>query len=231
MSSPFLTAEWRKLAMANYVVDPSILQDFVPPKTEIDLWNGRCYVSLVAFMFLNTRIKGLKIPFHVNFEEINLRFYVKQEEKRGVVFIKEIVSKPVVSFIANTIYKENYETMPIAHSWIATPATMNVEYRWKKHDWNVFGVATEKAPVAINPGTEEDFISNNYWGYTCHGKVCREYEVQHPKWEIYPVRSFRIDVDFGLLYGDRFQALSKQKPASVYLVEGSAISVGGSRKL
>lgn len=231
MPSPFLTAEWRKLAMANYVVDPAMLQSHVPPKTELDLWKGQCYVSLVAFMFINTRVKGVKIPFHVDFEEINLRFYVKQGDKRGVVFIKEIVSKPVVSFIANKIYKENYETMPISHSWIATPATMNVEYRWKKADWNVIRVSTEKTPVAISPGSEEDFITNNYWGYTCHGQDCREYEVQHAPWEIYPVRSFRLDVDYGNLYGDRFAALSKQRPISVFLVEGSSIAVLNSRKI
>src|SRR6187402_256733 len=123
--TPFLAAEWRKLAMANYLVDPSLLLPFVPNKTELDLWNGKCYVSLVGFMFINTRIKGIKVPFHVNFEEINLRFYVKQGNRHGVVFIKEIVGKSAVSFIANTIYKENYETLPVSHSWIATPATMN----------------------------------------------------------------------------------------------------------
>lgn len=217
--------------MANYLVDPALLQSYVPNKTDIDLWKGQCYVSLVAFMFLDTRVKGIKIPFHVNFEEVNLRFYVRREEKRGVVFTKEIVGKPAVSIIANTLYKENYETLPIAHSWIATPQTMNVEYRWKKGDWNVFRVSTEKTPVPIPYGSEEDFIINNYWGYTCHGKNCREYEVRHPSWDIYPMRSYKIDVDYGRIYGEKFAFLSSQKPASVFLAEGSAVSVLNSRNI
>jgi uncharacterized protein YqjF (DUF2071 family) len=221
MPDPFLTAEWRKLAMANYIVDPSLLKPFVPKNTRIDFWKSQCYVSLVAFMFINTRIKGVRIPFHVNFEEINLRFYVRQDDKRGVVFIKEIVGKPAVSLIANAIYKENYETMRVAHSWIATPATMNVEYRWKKGDWNAIRVSSEKTPVPIVSGSDEDFIANKYYGFT----KTREYEVQHAHWEMYPVRSHRIDVDFGKLYGEEFAFLSTQKPASVYLVEGSYISV------
>lgn len=231
MPSPFLTAEWRKLAIANYVVDPALLQPYIPQKTEIELRKGQCYVSLVAFMFLNTRVMGMKIPLHVNFEEINLRFYVRNNDKRGVVFIKEIVGKPAVSFIANTVYRENYETMPVAHSWIATPTTMNVEYRWKKKDWNVFRISTEKTPASIIAGSEEDFVTNNYWGYTCRRDACREYEVQHPLWEAYPVRSYFLEVDFERLYGDKFARLSDQKPTSVLLIEGSPIAVSNSRKI
>ncbi|MEI9917170.1 MAG: DUF2071 domain-containing protein [Bacteroidota bacterium] len=166
MPTPFLTAEWRKLAMANYVVDPSLLSPYLPPHTELDLWNNRCYVSLVGFMFLNTRIKGIKVPFHVNFEEINLRFYVKYNGKRGVVFIKEIVSKPIVSVIANLIYKENYETLQTDHSWITTPGVLNVQYRWKKDDWNVFGVSSEKTPMTILDGSERRVYHRTVIGAT-----------------------------------------------------------------
>lgn len=119
MSKTFLTAEWRKLLMANYAVDPKLLAPYLPCKTEIDLLEGTCYVSLVGFMFLNTKLMGIKIPFHTHFEEVNLRFYVRYKDgdqwKRGVVFIKEIVPRPALTWVANTIYKENYETMPMEH--------------------------------------------------------------------------------------------------------------------
>ena len=80
MANTFLEAQWRKLAMANYVVDKKILSPYLPHKTELDLWNDKCYVSLVGFMFLDTRIKGFRIPFHVDFEEVNLRFYVRYHD-------------------------------------------------------------------------------------------------------------------------------------------------------
>jgi uncharacterized protein YqjF (DUF2071 family) len=76
----FLNAEWRKLAIANYVIDPATLANYLPAGTELDLWEGKYYVSLVGFMFKNTKLLGIKIPFHVNFEEVNLRFYVKRFE-------------------------------------------------------------------------------------------------------------------------------------------------------
>ena len=120
----FLTAEWRKLAFANYAIDKELLTPYLPVGTELDLWNGTCYVSLIGFLFKNTKLLGFSIPFHANFEEVNLRFYVKYKDgenwKRGVVFIKEIVPKFALSAVANTIYNENYETMPMTHSWSET---------------------------------------------------------------------------------------------------------------
>ena len=232
MPQPFLTAEWRKLIMANYVVDPSLLAPFVPPKTELDLWNNRCYVSLVGFMFINTRLKGVRIPFHVNFEEINLRFYVRHSGKRGVVFIKEIVSKPIVSLIAKTFYKENYETLRTDHSWIASPGVLNVEYRWKKGDWNILRVSSEKTPMTILDNSEEQFITEQYWGYTkADDQCCYEYQVDHPRWEVYPVRSYSVDVDFAKIYGEPFGCLDSMKPSSIFLAEGSPISVLSTRKV
>jgi uncharacterized protein YqjF (DUF2071 family) len=74
-ASPFLTARWIHLTMANYEVDRSLLQGLVPKGTELDLWSGRCFVSVVGFQFLDTRVLGFSVPFHRDFEEVNLRFY------------------------------------------------------------------------------------------------------------------------------------------------------------
>src|SRR6266496_2134724 len=76
---PFLTANWRYLSMLNYVVDPRILAPLVPPGTEIDFENGETFVSIVGFLFLDTRLLGLPIPLHRDFEEVNLRFYVRRK--------------------------------------------------------------------------------------------------------------------------------------------------------
>lgn len=230
MRKTFLQAEWRKLAMANYAVDSNILRPYLPHKTEIDLWNNTCYVSLVGFMFQNTRVKGVKIPFHVNFEEVNLRFYVRYNDqgewKRGVVFVSEIVPKPALTFVANTIYKEHYETMPMRHSWISSPDSLTVEYQWKKKIWHSFKVVTQNTSALIQPGSEEEFITEHYWGYTkISDTKTSEYGVEHPRWEVYPTKEYSIDVDFGDLYGQTFSFLDREVPKSVFLAEGSAIKV------
>jgi uncharacterized protein len=227
----FLKAEWRKLAIANYEVDSSLLIDYLPYGTELDLWDGKCYVSLVGFMFLNTKLLNLKIPFHVNFEEVNLRFYVKRLEhgvwKRGVVFIKEIVPKPALTFVANTVYKEHYETLPMKHSWSETTSERLVEYSWKKKAiWQTFRVRASKEASKIQADSETEFITEHYWGYAkVSNTKTNEYEVSHPRWDAYDVMGYEIDVDFGEVYGPQFSFLNTASPVSVMLVEGSEITV------
>lgn len=233
----FLKAEWRKLAFANYTIDPKLLKKYVPFGTELDTYNNKCYVSLVGFMFVNTKLLGVKIPFHSNFEEVNLRFYVKRFDgevwKRGVVFIKEIVPKVALTFVANTVYNENYETLPMQHIWEQNNTNKKVVYKWKKNNkWNSFSINANTTSKTIELNSETEFITEHYWGYsTVNKNSSNEYEVTHPKWEEYPVKEYSISVDFGALYGEEFQFLSKQKPSSVMLAEGSTITVESKRKL
>ncbi|AWH85571.1 hypothetical protein HYN59_10825 [Flavobacterium album] len=232
----FLDAQWRKLIMINYAVDPDSLKKHLPFETEIDLWNGTCYVSLVGFMFVDTKMLGLRIPFHINFEEINLRFYVKYKDtegyKRGVVFIKEIVPQPALTFVANLLYNENYETMKTRHSWVESDDSLTVEYGWRKGDWHTIKVVSDKTTVDIKPESEEEFITEHFWGYTkINDKVTSEYEVAHPRWQIYPVKSHEVNVDFEKVYGSDFAFLQGEKPVSVYLAEGSEILVKQGRKI
>lgn len=232
----FLTAEWRKLAIANYEVDPGLLSKYLPYKTEIDLWNNTCYVSLVGFMFVNTKVKGIKIPFHINFEEVNLRLYVKYKSdnvwKRGVVFIKEIVPKSVLSIVANTVYKEHYETLPMEHSWKMNRDEIEVIYKWKKENWNSIEVIAENKLTDLKEGSEEDFISEHYWGYTkISESATSEYGVEHPKWQFYKVKEYSINVNFEETYSSQFGFLDSVKPKSVFLAEGSEIIVRNGLKI
>lgn len=226
----FLTAEWRKLALAQYAVDQDVLLKYLPPHTELDDWQGKFYVSLVGFMFVDVKLRGFNIPYHTNFEEVNLRFYVKYKDgndwKRGVVFIKEIVPLPAITFVANTVYKENYQTLPMKHVWIEQKHQLEVDYLWKNKDWNKLSITASATPIEIAIGSEEEFISEHYWGYTKIGENrTSEYGVEHPRWEVYPVKAYSIDVDFGINYGSDFAFLNNSKPDSVMLAEGSEIRV------
>lgn len=230
MSKTFLQAEWRKLVIANYALDQKTLEPYLPYKTEFDLWKGTCYVSLVGFMFENTTVKGFRMPFHTRFEEVNLRFYVRYRDaaewKRGVVFIKEIVPKPALTWVANTIYGENYETMPMDHLWEITDGSLSVAYKWKKKRWNSIQVTADPKPHRMEPGSEAEFIAEHYWGYTKRAeRRTSEYQVEHPSWQIYDTKTYSIDVDFGGVYGRSFEFLKNETPLSVFLAEGSEIEV------
>ena len=227
----FLKAEWRKLAIANYAIDPAVIQKYIPHKTELDLWNNTCYVSLVGFMFKNTKVLGLKVPFHIDFEEVNLRFYVKYFEnntwKRGVVFIKELVPKSALSFVANTLYDEHYQTVPMNHKWEMIDENIKVTYNWKyNNNEQKISILAENKLHEILPNSETEFITEHYWGYTkVNENKTFEYEVTHPKWQTYNVKEYDINVDFGLVYGADFAFLNNLKPNSVMLAEGSEITV------
>jgi len=230
--SVFLTAEWRKLIMAQYEVDPTTLAPYLPHGVELDLFQSRCYVSLVGFLFDRVRVKRLAIPFHTRFEEINLRFYVKRREpdgtfKRGVVFIREFVPRFAIAFVAKHIYEEPYAAIPTRHSIEATPAALNVSYTWKLNNrWHSLGVEASPIPQPIALGSEEDFITDHFWGYTkrTDGSTSA-YEVQHPRWQTYSITNHSIDADFAALYGPSFAHLNHAKPSSVLLAEGSPVSV------
>lgn len=237
MANTFLSAAWKDLVMANYAVSPAILQAYLPKGTELDTWNGIHYVSLVGFMFENVRLLGMPIPFHTNFEEINLRFYVRRkvgnEWRRGVVFIKEIVPKLMVSTVANVLYKEHYVSLPMSHEKKADDNRINLAYSWKfGENWNRISVETAAQSLKMESGSEAEFITEHYWGYTrIDENTTFEYEVGHPRWDIFPVKSYQIVCHLADLYGQAFQEMLEQPPVSVLVAEGSQIIVKSKQKL
>jgi uncharacterized protein YqjF (DUF2071 family) len=226
----FLTAEWRRLIMANYMIEPERLQPYLPKHTELDTWNGHHYISLVGFMFKKTKLLGLSIPFHSDFPEVNLRFYVRYREagqwKRGVVFIREIVPKPALSFVANKLFRERYLTMPMKYKWEEQETQMLTRYEWRSGDWYHLEVLSAKQSQPIAAGSAEEFITEHYWGYTSiAADQTGEYQVAHPHWEVYPVDQYSIHCDFDQLYGNHFAGLNNREPESIFLAEGSPVSI------
>jgi uncharacterized protein YqjF (DUF2071 family) len=237
MESIFLTAEWQYLVMANYEIDANLLHSYLPAHVEIDTWNGKTYISLVGFLFKNTKILDFSIPFHKQFEEVNLRFYVRYRQdgqwKRGVVFIREIVPLPTISLVANVLYREPYSTMPMKHSITNTNNQLSVQYEWKNaNQWNKLAVIADSQAQKMQPNSEAEFITEHYWGYTkWNEKKTAEYQVEHPKWLIYPIKSYEISCDTKNLYGETFVEVLSQNPTSVLMAQGSEIVVRKGRFL
>jgi uncharacterized protein len=223
----FLTAKWQDLIMANYEVAPELLETKVPNGTSLDLQDGKCFVSLVGFMFLETRVLGVPIPFHSNFEEVNLRFYVRRETatetRRGVVFVKEIVPRLAIAMVADLVYGEPYECWKMSH----TRSEKEVGYGWQKGDCaNQLKVEINENLGVPAAGSHGEFIIEHYWGYTKRGENrTDEYKVEHPKWELFSVDNAEINVDFGRTYGEQFAFLSDENPSSILLAKGSPIAV------
>jgi hypothetical protein len=232
----FLTAEWRNLVMLNYSIPPRLLEKYLPAGTELDLLEGVHYVSLVGFQFLQTRIKGMRIPFHSDFEEVNLRFYVRRKMgnkiRRGVVFLSEIVPKPLIAFVANNLYHEKYTARKM-RCQVYGRTGLTAEYAWKeKNRWNQIRFHTMHEASPVMAGSVEEFITEHNWGYNrINAQRTTEYQVEHAAWKVYRCTDFSVDCDFTLPYGNDFGFLNKATPASVFMAEGSAVKVRSGRKI
>jgi uncharacterized protein YqjF (DUF2071 family) len=235
----FLTAEWQHLAMLNYEVDADCLLPFVPAGTEIDRWEGKVFISLVGFQFLKARLFGfLPIPLHSNFEEVNLRFYVRRREKdefrRGVVFIREMVPRRAIAFVARTFYNENYVALPMAREIRSVDDDgLKVTYRWQsKKRWSEISLETDGAAELPVEGSVEQFITEHYWGYAAQPDgSCVEYRVTHPSWKVWQASASAFDGDMAEFYGEKIAAVLRRKPDSAFLAEGSAVTVMRGRRL
>ncbi len=235
----FLTAKWQHLAMLNYEVDANLLLPFVPSGTELDRWDSKVFVSLVGFLFLETKLFGfLPIPMHSNFEEVNLRFYVRRqtggEVRRGVVFIQEMVPRRAIAFVARRFYNENYVALPMAHEIYSVGGEgLRVKYRWwDEKRWNAISLETKGASELPCEGSVEQFITEHYWGYAAQpGGGCVEYRVTHPSWRVWQVRESAFAGDAAEFYGTDMAAVLRGKPQSAFLAEGSSVTVMRGRRL
>ncbi len=220
--------------MLNYEVDPAILEPYLPRGLELDSWNGKHYVSLVGFMFLDARLLGVRIPFHGGFPEVNLRFNVRRandrSERRGVVFIRELVPKYCVSLVARRIFNENFLNLPMRSR--IEPATnlselTTVEYEWRlAGHWNRLHVEATGQWQSPDAGSLEEFTVEHYFAFTRQPDGSGlEYYVEHPPWSINAVTHFDLDCDARALYGPAFGSALAGSPESVFVADGSAVAV------
>jgi uncharacterized protein YqjF (DUF2071 family) len=249
----FLSARWHALAMLNWEIEPARLEPLVPRGTELDFHEGKTYVSMVGFLFLGTRVLGLPVPLHRNFEEVNLRFYVRRtvdgELRRGVAFIKEIVPKWAIAQTARWFYNEPYIALRMSHEITGsirdfiqargrrqppgnTPTenattSGSIAYRWHfAGRWNSLSLNYAGSPVSLIPGSEEEFIAEHYWGYCSQrdgGTV--EYQVEHPPWRVWRASQPQFDCEIAQLYTPRFADLLCGPPSTAFLADGSEIAV------
>lgn len=237
----FLTAEWHDLVLLNYEVEPDVLAPLVPRGTELDAWDGATLASMVGFRFLDTRLRGWAVPFHRFFEEVNLRFYVRRRGpdgawRRGVVFVRELVPRRAVAWVARQVYNEPYLQVPMNHAIeraAAAPAPVDVRYGWVFQGVSFrLGGRVDQPPRPLDRPSEAEFITEHYWGYTRQrdgGTL--EYEVEHPSWNVASLVDARLEGDTGVLYGPAWETILAGPPRSAFYADGSAIAVYPGRRL
>lgn len=221
--------------MLSWEVDPALLRPLVPRGTELDEWNGMTMVSVVGFLFLRTRVLGVPIPFHRDFEELNLRFYVRRRGpegwRRGVVFVKELVPRWAIATVARVVYNENYVALPMRHRIDTEGDSLRpggaVEYGWRHRGrWDTLRAVTAGSPRPLADGSEAEFITEHYWGYAAQRDGgCVEYRVEHPRWRVWDAPETVLDADVDALYGTGFGSVLATPPRSAFVAEGSPVVV------
>ncbi len=224
----FLSARWERLILLTYDVDPALLADHLPPGLIADTIDGRAFVSLVAFDFLNTRVLGIPWPGYRDFPEVNLRFYVRHPDgRRGVVFIREYVPKTLIALLAKWLYNEPYQAAPMNSNWKEEESFFQLQHELR------IGGSIQRLQVELGCKPEmsqedslDHFFKEHSWGFgqTRSGRLL-EYQVWHPLWETLPVKNVHLDWDWGLIYGEKWDFLADQQPFHKAFAVGSEIRV------
>ena len=223
----FLTADWRNVLAATYAVEPARLQPYLPPECEIDRLGGAARLSLVAFEFEHTRVRGLAIPGHTAFPEINLRFYVRHGGERGVVFVREMVPRRAIAQLARRLYNEPYARVPMCVATTREDQGLRVTHRFgERFSSSLSALARVSAAALPSPDSDEFWLTHHHLGLgkTRRGRL-QKYQVEHPLWALAPVTELDVSIDFERVYGSEWAWLSGQEPTHRTFALGSAISV------
>lgn len=232
----FLKANWENIIMVNYEIPEEMLSKYLPKGVSVDLYNGKAYISLVGFMFKNTKIFNIPTFKLGTFEEINLRFYVSRKEgnetRRGVVFINETVPYKAVAWLANALYKEHYTVVPTKHTISKDSKNQKIKFEWLlQKKWNSIYVKNDLKSNEMERNSLENFIYEHYYGYTkIDEQTTEEYRLHHPSWRIHNVVDYEITCDFKAMYGNDFSVLNETKPTAVFIAEGSSVAIEWKRK-
>lgn len=234
---PFLTARWTDVVLANYRVPPALLRPYVPPGSELDTPDGepdRHLLSLVAFDFAGTRVRGVSVPTARRFPEVNLRCYVRREEKRAVVFLREFVPAPLIVAGARLLYHQPYALAAIGHRVERDDVylTVRTTFATRRHRGEI-RLRARNAPSTPLPESEEHFLKEHYWGFdrTASGRSFR-YRVDHPVWRTFPVEEASVTIDPGALLGGDWRSIDWPAALhSVLFAEGSEATVYGAEPL
>jgi len=227
MPRSFLTTRWTNVCLFNYAVPSAFLEPLLPKGLVLDTRDGQAFVSLVAFNFEDTRVLGIPWPGYRNFPELNLRFYVRAGERRGVVFVREFVRERFTAWLARAIYNEPYVAAPLRHDIYERGDLVTAECELQCGGASHSLIMTGRRPtVRPPPDSLEHFFKEHQWGFGGDHKgrtIC--YEVVHPHWDVYPVVSHHVQLDWARVYGPEWAFLQGKPPASVVFAVGSEVAV------
>jgi len=201
--------EWNNAIFLHWQVELTELEKFVPKDLEIDLFEGNPWISVVAFTMENIRPKNLPpFPPISDFDEINIRTYVKSNNKTGVYFLSIEGGTSLSCKIAKGISE-----LPYRYSKIER--TEN-HYESSNSEFNdkldiEFTIGKE-----LNEKTELDkWLTERYALFQDTDRAINEFEIHHLEWPINEITLKKVELDY-----QRFDKLINNSPNKTQYSKG-----------
>ena len=224
---PFLTARWSNLVLLTFEVPEQLVRSHVTADIDLDRWNGRTHVSLVALEMLDVRVLGLRIPGFTTHPQVNFRVYVRPHAAPAVWFVRELVPSRLIAAVGRLLYREPFQAARLEARFAESADDVTAEYRFGPGAHRYHVLVTGSRSAAVPPTTSfEHYLKERTSGCrTDRQRRLQTFRVQHPPWAVREVMRVDYDVDFGALYGQEWSFLNDRKPVSVIFAVGSEVAV------
>jgi len=219
----FMKGNWEHLVIQTFTCNPEILKEYLPNDIELDLYQGKALFSMVAFTFSKVSFFGIKVPFHQEFGEINFRFYARSkiDNTKGVVFIREFAPKPLIAFVANTIYNEPFYYKNIKKNILQSATQKKVTYKFNKN--NEISVQAHSHSKPTQKNSLQEFIVDRYIAFVKgRNNTTYQYKINHRPWQLHQIKKCKITIKVLELLPEVFK---NSEHITTYFVDGSAVTI------
>jgi len=174
--------EWNKVIFLHFEVSLQELRVLVPNELEIDMFEEKAYVSIVAFTMEKIRPRLLpSLSFISDFHEINVRTYVKKNGKTGVYFLSIESEKFLSSLVAKTLSGLPYKTVSMLRD-------ENFFVSENKKDGFELKLKYEIGQEVKNKSAIDKWLTERYALFLIENKKIYKYEIHHKEWELNSIR-------------------------------------------
>lgn len=212
--------EWNKVVFLHWEVSLEELQELIPSELELDLFEGKPWVSLVPFTMENIRPKNLPSFKPIStFDEINIRTYVKLENKPGVYFLSIEAGNRLSCIIARQMSQLPYRFSKMSRSDTSFVSTnsqfgdeFNIDFKFNEDQ-------LEKTAL-------DRWLTERYALYQGSSNGINKFEIQHVEW---PIKSLEVK-EFKYDYS-RFGRLLSGVPHKIHYSPGVQVIAWGKEQV
>lgn len=213
--------EWNNALFIHWAVPPEALQHYLPENLPLDTFEGKAYVSLVAFTMQKIRPRQLPAVAYISdFHEINLRTYIDMDGKKGVYFLSMEAEKSLSVWVAKSMSGLPYEKALMFRN------EKSYTSKNSKRDFELDAVFEIKETLATKTDLDR-WLTERYSLYLDEKNSLYRYEVHHQEWEIKHVEVKSLNLKYKI--GDL--DFSKQKPDLMHYSDGVKVLAWGKEKL